>query len=527
MNQSSTHLRVLVIEDNDGDARLLQEALRAGSATAVELERARTLTEGLARLDGPPPDAVLLDLNLPDSQGMETLRRVCTRAPRTPVIVLTGLHDESAAIEALRQGAQDYLLKSELDERLLPRAIRYARERKETEVLLRDMQDQLLQSQRMESVGRLAGGIAHDFNNMMTVIQGYARMMLETLPNDSVHRNDVEAIATAADRAVTLTRQLLAYSRKQVMQLRVINAGELLHAIEDTLRRLLRPDMILTLTSPPDLGQVEADPSQIEQVILNLAANARDAMPKGGNLTISCSNITLDAPWAQRHFALRPGEYVQIAVTDTGAGMTDDIAQKIFDPFFTTKPFGEGTGLGLATVYGIIRQHNGHVWVYSEPGHGTTMKVVLPRLNRGMSSRASAAAPQATSAGSETLLLVEDEPEILTMLGKSLQGLGYTVLTAGNGRAALTLMQQHSHAVSLLITDIVLPDLAGPELAEGLRGIQPTLHVLFMSAYPGDAVVARGLIAPDAPFICKPFTPEALARRVRDVLSAGPPPPVN
>ncbi len=516
MNTSPTPLGVLVIEDNDGDARLIHEALRDLPATPITLHRAITLQAGLEFLGRNLPDAVLVDLNLPDSQGLDTLRKVCALAPHTPVIVLTGLNDESMAVTALREGAQDYLSKGELDARLLLRAIRYAMERKENEALLRDVQSRLVQAQRMEAVGRLAGGIAHDFNNLLTVIQGYARLLQDSQPPESDTHRDLAAIATAADRAASLTQQLLAYSRKQVMQLRVIDLGSLVQTIEPQLRHTLRDNITLTITLAPDLGQVEADPGQIEQVVSNLTANARDAMPAGGSVMIACANVTVSDDWASRHPELRSGEYVQFSVTDTGIGMPASVVQHVFDPFFTTKPFGQGTGLGLATVYGIVKQHHGHIWVYSEPGQGTTMTVVLPRVNQAITLAPEPTAP--ATRGSETLLLVEDDPETLTMLRISLKNLGYTVLTAQTAHAALQLMRHHENTVSLLVSDIVLPDLSGPELYEGLRGGRPDLKALFMSAYPGEAILQRGMITSGTPFISKPFTAAALAQRIRDVL---------
>ncbi|MCE9614216.1 MAG: response regulator [Lentisphaerae bacterium] len=514
-------LNVLVVEDNDGDARLLQEALREAAPTPVTMSRTTSLKAARDYLAVQTPDAILLDLHLPDSQGLDTLRRLAQETPRTPIIVLTGLNDESVAAQALREGAQDYLLKGELETRLLLRAIRYAMERKENAVVLRDVQEQLLQAQRMEAVGRLAGGIAHDFNNLLTVIQGYARLLLDTLPAHNATRHDISAIAQAADRAARLTQQLLAYSRKQVLQMRVLDLDVVVKGMAQLLQRTLTETITLSVSAAPDLGQVEADASQIEQVVVNLAVNARDAMPAGGRLMIACENIVIDSAWVKRHPEVQPGAYVQLAVTDTGVGMPPTVAQHVFDPFFTTKPFGQGTGLGLSTVYGIVKQHRGHIWVYSEPGHGTTFKIALPRADRpARSSDAGAPAPAAPARGTETLLLVEDETDILNMLLTYLKGLGYRVLAAPTAQQAMQLMDTHHKVIALIVCDVVLPDLSGPELYEGLRAINPDLRILFMSAYPGDAILQRGLIAADTPFIGKPFTPEALSRRIRDVLDA-------
>jgi two-component system cell cycle sensor histidine kinase/response regulator CckA len=518
MTAASNRHRILIVEDNAGDARLVREALREGLQDGPDVIWVRNLADAIQHLSALIPDAVLVDLDLPDSDGLHTLREVCRHAPRSAVIVMTGLDDEAVAMQTLREGAQDYLLKGELDHRGLRRAVRYARERKEAEVALQDVSEQLLQSQRMEAIGRLAGGIAHDFNNLLTVIDGYARLLLETTPEDDPAHHDLAAIHTAAERAAQLTQQLLAYSRKQVMQPRVISLGEVVSAMCPMLQRTLGEDIALNVVCDDTGSRIEADPSQIEQVVMNLAVNARDAMPRGGELTIKCTDVILDTAAVRKHPEVSTGSYAQMTVTDTGCGMDPTVVTLIFDPFFTTKPFGQGTGLGLSTVYGIVKQSRGHVLVDSTLGKGTTITVLLPLTTRAVDAAAGSPTGKLPPGGNETLFLVEDERDLLSMLEEFLCRLGYTVHTARTGHDALTVFKPNADAIDLVVSDIVLPDMTGPELCEGLRSMRADLHVLFMSAYPGDTIAKRGLASPDSPFLSKPFTPAALGHSIRKLL---------
>ncbi len=511
-------VRVLVVEDNDGDARLIAEALRDARAPAVDLDRRTSLAACTDYLQSFAPDAILLDLHLPDGDGLPLLCAVNRLAPHTPVLILTGQVDDGATASlALREGAQDFLLKDEFDTPILMRAIRYAMERKENESRLRDVQEQLLQAQRMEAIGRLAGGIAHDFNNLLTIVQGYARLMQETTPADHPHTQDLNAIIAAADRATTLTKQLLAYSRKQVMQMRVVDLATIVQSMEDLLRRTLGEDVTLLFRRDETPGLVEIDPRQFEQVILNLAVNSRDAMPRGGQLRLECRAVTLAEPDVRQHPEVRPGDYIRLEVADTGTGMEESVLNHIFDPFFTTKPFGKGTGLGLSIVYGIVKQSRGHVWAESKPDHGTSIFILLPRVDR-ITVSPSIPNNSPVTGGHESILLVEDEQEILDLLRTSLERLGYHIRVARSGREAMRLMNAATDSPDLAIMDIVLPDLSGPELFEGLRAVKPDLLALFMSAYQGDTITARGILPPDSLFISKPFTPDDLARRIRDAL---------
>jgi PAS domain S-box-containing protein len=383
----------------------------------------------------------------------------------------------------------------------------------------RQLEAQLLKSQKMEAIGQLAGGIAHDFNNLLVVISGSADFVSTTLSLHDPIQADVREIQRAAERAANLTRQLLTFARRQVTALQMLNLNDLILEIDKLLRRLIREDIILQTWSEPDLWLVQADPGQIEQVLMNLAINARDAMPHGGRLTIECSNVVLDQEYARTRPAIVPGPYVLLAVSDTGTGMTEEVLQHAFEPFFTTKELGQGTGLGLATCYGIIKQHGGSTELYSELGRGTSVKVYLPRA----AGTATAPGPWQESnqipRGTETVLLVEDEPAVRALTARMLRRQGYTVLEAGNGIEALDIVQQHTGApIELLVTDTIMPKLGGYELAEQLRQSIPGIRVLFISGYAANAVVQNGLLDLSAIFLQKPFTLMSLARSVRMLL---------
>jgi PAS domain S-box-containing protein len=381
------------------------------------------------------------------------------------------------------------------------------------------LEQQLRQAQKMEAVGRLAGGIAHDFNNILTAITGYADLLLEDLrPTDSRHQ-DVAEIRKAADRAAGLTRQLLAFSRQQVLQPSVIDVKTLVGDLEKMLGRLLGEDVELGTRLAPDTGRVKADAGQLEQVLMNLAVNARDAMPDGGKLTLETSNVDLSEEYAADHYPARPGPYVMIAVTDSGTGMSEETQAHMFEPFFTTKEKGKGTGLGLATVYGIIKQSGGFIWVYSELGHGTTFKIYLPRVGESADLAKGPAPARARAArGSETVLLAEDEAPVRAVARQVLERQGYTVLEAPSAEAALDIATRYSGAIHLLLTDVIMPGLSGRELATRLADLRPEARVIFMSGYTDDAVTRHGVLEPGLAYLQKPFTPDALGQKVREVL---------
>jgi len=381
------------------------------------------------------------------------------------------------------------------------------------------LEQQLRQAQKMEAVGRLAGGIAHDFNNILTAITGYADLLLEDLGATDPRRQDADEIHKAADRAAGLTRQLLAFSRQQVLQPTVLEVNTLVSELEKMLRRLLGEDVALSTRLAPTTGRVKADPGQLEQVIMNLAVNARDAMPNGGKLTLETANVDLDDAYADDHYPARAGPFVMLAVSDTGIGMSEETQAHMFEPFFTTKEKGKGTGLGLATVYGIIKQSGGFIWVYSEVGHGTTFKLYLPRVEE-LAERASAPAqlPARPPRGTETVLVVEDEAPVRSVARQVLERHGYTVLEAPSAEAALDLAARYSGAIHLLLTDVVMPGLNGRELASRLADLRPDARVIFMSGYTDEAVTRHGVLEPGSAYVQKPFTPDAIVRRVRDVL---------
>jgi PAS domain S-box-containing protein len=385
----------------------------------------------------------------------------------------------------------------------------------------KQLEEQLRQAQKMEAVGRLAGGIAHDFNNLLMVIQGYADLLTERLADGDPLRRNAEQIQTASQRATSLTRQLLAFSRKQMLAPKVLNVQSVVAEMEKILRRLIGEDIQLETSSAPDLGLIKADRSQIEQVILNLAVNARDAMPEGGRLTIETANVELDKAAAHPPAVLSPGKYVMLAVTDNGCGMDAETQAHIFEPFFTTKEKGKGTGLGLATVYGIVKQSGGYVWVYSEPGRGTSFKVYLPRIEdeptaRGRDGKTDT---RALPRGSETVLLVEDEKGVRELAREYLELVGYTVIEAEDGHTALELAAMHVGPIQLLMTDVVMPGISGRELAGRVKAIRPDIKILFMSGYTDQSVVHHGILDTDAALLQKPFTMAALAAKLREILN--------
>lgn len=380
------------------------------------------------------------------------------------------------------------------------------------------LEEQLRQSHKLEAIGRLAGGVAHDFNNMMTVVIGYGEYMLSSLEKGDSAYKIIEEIVNAGKRAASLTHQLLAFSRKQILQPQVLNLNTVVANIEKMLRRLIGEDIDLNLIPDPALGRVKVDPTQIDQIIMNLAINARDAMPQGGKLTIETANIELDEVYAKEHVAVKPGPYIILTVSDSGIGMDSETQSQIFEPFFTTKEEGKGTGLGLSTVYGIVKQSDGNIWVYSEPGQGTTFKIYLPRVEEAVESVQGKEAPTEALQGKETILLVEDEEMVRDLARLALVKNGYTVLEAPDGVEALNISEQYEGPVHLMITDVVMPRLGGREAAERLAPSRPDMRVLYMSGYTDNAIVHHGMLGPETRFIQKPFTPATLLRKMREVL---------
>jgi two-component system, cell cycle sensor histidine kinase and response regulator CckA len=384
----------------------------------------------------------------------------------------------------------------------------------------RALEEQFRQAQKLESVGRLAGGVAHDFNNLLTAINGYADLLLRSPSVEGAQRGRVSEIRRAGERAAGLTRQLLAFSRKQVLQPKLLDLNLIVSDTETMLRRMIGEDVQLHTNLAPGLHAVRADPGQVEQVLMNLAVNARDAMPGGGHLTIETRNVSLDEAYAGRHVAVRPGDYVMMAVSDNGVGMDEATRRQIFEPFFTTKEAGKGTGLGLSTVYGIVKQSGGNVWVYSEVGEGTTFKIYLPRDGQeAAAERGGGQAPEALPSGDETVLLVEDDETVREMTKEALELSGFVVVAAGHGEEALRVCREHRGPIDILLTDVVMPQMGGRTLVERLAEAgRRDLPVIFMSGYTDDAVVRHGILREDVNFIQKPFTPDVLVRKIRAVL---------
>jgi len=382
------------------------------------------------------------------------------------------------------------------------------------------LQEQLRQSQKVEAIGQLAGGIAHDFNNLLTIIKGYSHLSLLELKEGDPLRANIDEINKASERAANLTRQILAFSRRQPMEMQVLDLNQVLKNLDKMLRRMIGEDIELATLLSEDLGGVMSDPGQIEQVIMNLAVNARDAMPGGGKLTIETANVELDEEYARSHIAVTPGRYVLLSVSDTGVGMRPEIKERVFEPFFTTKEKGRGTGLGLSTVYGIVKQSGGNIWVYSEPAQGTTFKIYLPRVDEPAEELRKKIEGAELPRGSETILLVEDDEKVRELAVKILEMQGYEVLEAGSGSEALRICQEFKKPIHLILTDVVMPEMSGRQLAERLREVCEGFKVLYMSGYTDNAIVHHGVLEKGVDFIQKPFTMDGLARKVREVLDS-------
>jgi two-component system cell cycle sensor histidine kinase/response regulator CckA len=672
------HLRILLIEDDPADARLIRELLKEAREMTFEVEGAESLAEGIARLPAVRPDVVMLDLGLPDSVGLETVRRLLAHSTgRVPVlIVLSIVADQELAVQAVQLGAQDYLIKGIVDSGGLVRSIRYARERRRSEQLLlnaqaelesrvrertselaranaelraevaerqqveealrasqrllegivdnsgaviyvkatdgsyllvnrafeelfhvsrqqirgksdadihppdraqafqsddqrvleangpvqrqetitqedgahtyltvrfplqgpdgrpfatcgiatditerKRLEEQLMQSQKLESIGRLAGGVAHDFNNILTAILGYGEIVTRELAPDNPLVEDVEEIKLAAERAGRLTRQLLIFARRGVVEPRMLDVSELTVNLAHLLRRLIGEHVELVVNATPKLWPVRADAGQLEQVLVNLAVNARDAMPRGGRLAITTENVLIGADAASEHPGLVPGPYIRLVVSDTGSGMGPETLAHLFEPFFTTKIQGRGNGLGLATCHGIVQQCGGCIFCSSELGQGTTFTVYLPRYE-GRPHELEVIEESPVPGGHETVLVVEDDPSVREIAVRALRARGYQVLEAANGVEALSVAERLGHRIDLLVTDMVMPQMGGLDLAEKLRAHRPRLRALFTSGYTEENAAQIRSIE-DARFLQKPFTGSALARRVREVLGQG------
>jgi PAS domain S-box-containing protein len=641
----TAELTILLVDDNPADAWLVREMLKDASSSPIAVTHVARFADALASLRTQRFSAMLLDLTLPDSAGLDTFVRALAEAPHTPIVVLTGIDDEAVAAKAVQAGAQDYLVKGQVDGRLLYQSLRFAVERhasaealraseerfrqladniKEAFLVIelpgwkalylsrmweeisgrsldeayrdfriwfdaihpddrasaraaqsaiergepaahvfrlvrpdgalrwvrartfpvfntdrhvyrlvglvediteiRQTEQQLLQSQKMEAVGRLAGGIAHDFNNLLTAILGYAAFASEDLGPAHESAADIRQIQAAGQSAASLTRQLLAFSRRQILQPQDIDLNDVVRRVDALLRRVVGEDIALHMKLTTPLARVHADPGQIEQVVMNLAVNARDAMPEGGHLTIETANVELDQRYVDSHGGASVGAHVMVAVTDSGTGIDEATQKRLFEPFFTTKELGKGTGLGLATVYGIVKQSHGSISVYSEVGTGSSFKIYLPATPAAPGEPASAEAAPVSLVGTETVLVVEDHVDARAVIGEMLRRHGYTVVEATSGPDAIAKSRRHEGAIHVLLTDVVMPGMSGRRVAELLHVDRQDLRVIYMSGYTDDAIVHHGVLDAGLAFVQKPFTAEALLRKIRDVLDAAEPP---
>lgn len=378
---------------------------------------------------------------------------------------------------------------------------------------------QLRQAQKMEAIGQLAGGVAHDFNNILMAISGYCELMLMQMVDQDPMKEVASEIFKAVERGTALARQLLAFSRKQVTQSKILDLNQVITGMENLLRRVMKEDVELAISSDPGLGKVKADPTQIEQVIMNLAINARDAMPRGGKLMIETTNVRLDDSYAAGHISVVPGEYVMLSVSDTGVGMDEATQSRIFEPFFTTKEEGRGTGLGLSTVYGTIKQNGGFIWVYSEPEQGSTFKIYLPRVKEGTEPVQPASSSNTALNGRETILLVDDNESVRVAFSALLEFHGYKVLRAANGQEALEVASQYAEPIHVLVTDLVMPGIGGRELSRMLLGRGRQMKVIYMSGYTGEAASRQGILDPESIFLQKPASIRQLLQKIHEVLS--------
>lgn len=517
-------LRLLHLEDDPVDAELITTTLVEGNIPC-QSQRVDTRRAFVAALKEGRLDLILADYSIPGFDGMTALSLARQYCPDVPFLFVSATIGEEVAIEAMHQGATDYVLKQRLG-RLVPsvqRALRESEdraERKRVEAALRQSEKQFRQSQKMEAVGRLAGAIAHDFNNLLTVIMGYSQVLLKELGPQHPLRGKSEETLKAGERAASLIRQLLTFSSKQSLDPKILSLNTAVTSLESLLRRLIGESIKLVCTLDPKNGRLRADQAQLEQVLVNLVVNARDAMPKGGTLTIETTQVELTRSPVYHLNPLPPGPYIRLAVSDTGCGMDRKIQSHIFEPFFTTKGEGQGSGLGLSTVFGIVTQCGGAIDVTSRVGHGTRFDLYFPSVESNILPTALTQPSVQPRRGTETILLVEDDPSIRTLVRDELRKLGYRVLEAKNGIEACLLATQQAASFQLLLTDIVMPGMAGRELAHHLSFIIPDLRTLFISGHMDDIGIMAGQEEGMSSFLQKPFTPEMLAREVRNLLDA-------
>ncbi|HYP17550.1 MAG TPA: response regulator [Opitutus sp.] len=516
------HIRVLLLEDRSTDAELVVRELRRAGFDP-QWERVETEEAYLARL-APDLDIILADYDLPQFTGLQALRTLQQSQLDIPFIIISGALGDELVAQCIKQGVTDYLLKDRLGR--LGLAVSNALDERRLRAERQLVEEQLRQAQKMEAIGQLAGGIAHDFNNVLTVINGWSGMLLDDDALPAPTRAAAKQIYTAGQRASSLTRQLLFFSRKRPIERIALDLNQTIEEIAAMLRRLIGEQIELVLELSPRLPAVEADVSMVEQVLVNLSVNARDAMPRGGSLSLSTTVRDIGAAELRGKPEMKPGRFVVLAVRDTGCGIPADVMPRIFEPFFTTKEVGKGTGLGLATIFGIVKQHHGWIEVESEVGEGTTFRVILPVLDRAAPPATRGVPEPEVAGGRETLLIVEDEPSVREFAVAVLQPLGYRILQARSGVDALEVWKWHGRRIQLLITDMVMPDdLTGPELAERLLTERPDLGVIFTSGYSKELLGGESAVKAGARFIHKPYSPRQLRTSVREVLDERRPAP--
>ena len=510
-----TELRLLLIEDQENDARLLLHELdRIGYE--VTWERVETRDAMTAALKHSEWDIIISDFDLPQFSAQRALAVCKEHGAELPFVIVSGTIDEEAAVESLKLGADDFISKSRLA-RLGP-AIARGRRDVEGRKARRSAEGRLRQVQKMEALGQLAGGVAHDFNNLLGVIQGYGELLIKHHAGDDTSTNRLTQILQAASRAAALTRQLLTFSRQQPLLAKPLDLNLVVDGLEPMLRRLITEDIQIVTVLDERLHRVKADPTQVEQVLMKLVINARDAMSAGGQLTIETGNLAVGESYLATHPDATPGPHAMLAVSDTGHGMGADTLLHVFEPFFTTKEQGKGTGLGLATVYGIVRQSGGHVAVYSELGRGTTFKVYLPRTEEAGMPDAATEVAHLRHGGSETIALVEDEPSLRAVIHDMLEEDGYRVVDGDSPEACLAAAEAHAGPIHLVLTDLVMPRINGIEAAAQVRRVHPAAKVLFMSGYADAAAGHLGNLPEGHAFLQKPFSVDVLLRKVREVL---------
>jgi signal transduction histidine kinase len=510
----SLPLRALFIGASGADA--VAAELKRGGYEPV-LEHVGTEAQLHAALSG-NWDIAICDFAMAGLSAIEALRAIQAKGVDLPLIVVSGKIGDADILSVLKAGAADHLTRSNL------MRLNAAVEREIHAVKMRRdrirLEEQFRQAQKMEAVGRLAGGVAHDFNNLLTVITGYSDMLLASKDLKPAHRTALEEIRRSAERGGALTHQLLAFSRRQPLEARMVRINDLVLQLEKLLRRLIGEDIDLVTIPAASEDAVEADPGRLEQVIMNLAVNARDAMPLGGKLTIETGTVHLDESFSAKRLGVRPGQHVTISITDSGIGMDEETQSHLFEPFFTTKKPGRGTGLGLATAYGIIRQSGGAIGMFSEPGKGTTARIYLPLAQVQTPAVAEKAAGHGPLTGAETILVVEDEAGVRKLVLDVLNGRGYTVLEATRGEEAVRIAKRYKGEIHLALVDVVMPEMSGPDLIREIAPRRPKMRVLFISGYTEEAIVHHGIPESGIAFLQKPFLPDALALKVREVLDA-------